>query len=273
MLLTLTLAAASFVPAHSASAPAPLLTPVAASRMTDGQRGKDDIGETVRLVTRDKVSLAATFFAPRAKRGTKAPGAVLLHDAGADRRTLVSMALYLQKRGFGVLTLDLRGHGQSATESFSWATMDQKARESAWAFASRDLQAASDYLQSRDEIHSANLSLVGVGAGSGLALRHAIDDENTRAVVLVGPANGGSYGFDLPGSVCDLEGLPCLIVAPKEGRREAEALRVTGHDANDGYEYVTVQVMKTSADELLEDRRLNSSLASWLKDEVMPDRH
>ncbi len=139
---------------------------------------------------------------------------------------------------------------------------------STWAFTSRDLEAAASYLLRRTEIHSSNLSVVGVGAGSSLALRHAMGDGATRAVVLVAPPEQ-VMGFKVTEGVTDLEGLPCLIVAPKEGRSQAETMREECHAANDGFEYVTVQVMKTAADELLTDKRLNSSFSKWLTETVV----
>ena len=265
MLLTITLATASL--AHAS--PTPITPPTAISRPVEEDKNtSDSLGETVRIVTRDKVALSGSYFAPRTRGKAKVPGAILVHDAGSNRAALAEMAVYLQKKGFGVLTLDLRGHGESVDEDLDWSKMEDKAKESAWAFAGRDLTAAGSYLLGRKEIHAANLSLVGIGDGGALALRHAIDDDATRAVVLVGPS-GEAQGFDMTEGICDLGGLPCLIVAPKDGRKLAEGMRDEGHDANDDYEYVTVQVMKSASDELMGDKRLNSSFSKWLTDEVM----
>lgn len=265
MLLTLTLAAASLAPTGPTPLPTSLPTPGPLVRAAGDSR--DDVGEAVRVVTRDKVTLAGSYFPPRTRGGKKVPGALLVHDAGADRSTVLDMAVYLQRKGFGVLTVDLRGHGESATKDLVWKDMDEDARESTWAFASRDIQAAATHLLKRDEVHAANLSLVGVGSGAALALRHAMEADSARAVVLVG-APEEALGFDVAEGIGELGGLPCLLVAPKEGRKSAESMAAEAHEANDGYEFVTVQVMKTKADELLGDKRLNPAFSKWLSDEV-----
>ncbi|MDA1267077.1 MAG: alpha/beta hydrolase [Planctomycetota bacterium] len=265
MLLTITLATASL----ACASPTPIAAPTAITATAgEDQKTNDDLGESVRIVTQDKVSISGSYFAPRTRGNAKVPGAILVHDAGSSRAALAEMAVYLQRKGFGVLTLDLRGHGESTSADLDWSKMEDKAKESTWAFAGRDLSAAGSYLLGRKEIHAANLSLVGVGAGGALALRHATDDDATRAVVLVGPP-GEALGFDMTDGVRNLGGLPCLIVADKDGRKKAETMRDAGHGANDNYEYVTVQVMKSAADELLADKRLNSSFSKWLTDEVM----
>ncbi len=280
MLLPLTLLAASAaspgaLPASealsSATDPATVETPEPQRSAHRQARRVSSASSRVRLVTRDMVTLAADYFAPK-KKGSRAPGSILVHDAGADRTQLEGLAEYLQKRGFGVLIVDLRGHGESATEEYAWDKLDEKDRGIAWSLAGRDLDAAAEFLEEKPEIHSAHLSLIGIGDGCSLVLRHAIEDANTQAVVLVGPDSEESIGFNLTDGVGDLEGLPCLIVAAKEHRKLAESMQTAGHEVNDDYEYVTVQVMKSKAEKLLEDRRLNSSLVGWLADIVMPKK-
>lgn len=260
MLLTFTLAAASLA---SPLGPTPLSTPVELEAPA-GDKKKDDVGESVRLVTGDRVALAASYFPPRSRSGDKSPAALLVHDAGSDRSQLVELALYLQRKGFGVLALDLRGHGESATEDFSWDSMDDSARQSAWAFANRDIEAAASNLLERREIHSANLSLIGVGAGGGLILRHAYDDEAARAVALVAPPEQ-AMGVHLGDGITDLGGLPCLILVSREDRDRAEEMQARSHAGNGDYEYVDVEVLRDASDEILTGRELPKDLARWLR--------
>lgn len=257
MLLTISLVAAGLTPAD----------PTALNAPASIQRAGDELGETVRVVTKDRVSLEASYFEPRSKGDTKAPGVLLVHDAGSNRETLLSTAAYLQRKGFGVLTLDLRGHGESATDELTWSEMSDEKKEATWAYAARDLTAAGKYLLDKKEIHAANLTLIGVGSSCALALRHAYDDDATRAVVLIAPEES-SLGFDVAEGIVDLGGLPTMIVAPKEGRELAETLQATAHEENDGYEYVTVSVMRSDREGLMSDKRLNSSFSKWLTTQV-----
>jgi len=246
----------------------PAIGPIQARRI----RGRgDDTSHHVRLLSeRDKVQLAASYFAPR-KTSSRAPGVIMIHDAGQDRGQLEDLANYLNRKGFGVLTLDLRGDGESTTQDRDWNTMDEKARGATWAFAGRDLSAAAAFLREKKEIHSANLSIVAVGASCSLAVRYAVDDENARAVVLINPL-AETQGAKLETGLIELEGLPTLIVAPKEGRDLATELKTGAEKANDDYEFVDVQVMRSSSEELLGDKRLNNSSATWLKNQVAPSK-
>ena len=224
----------------------------------------------IHLETRDKLLLEGSYYEPKGAKGL-APGAILIHDAGADRRQMQELALSLQKKGFGVLTFDLRGHGDSTSENLDWSKAeDDKALASLWSFAANDVKAAASWLRERTEIHASNLSVVGVGAGCSLAIRHALDDENTRAVVLISP-RAENYGFNLPQGIGDLEGLPTLILSGKDARTDLTRLKEAAH-SQFGDAFVEISVMRCDQTEVLSDKRLGSEVGKWLKDTVVTRR-
>ena len=220
----------------------------------------------VRLMAEDKVELSATYFAPK-KMKAKNPAVILIHDAGQDQDQLEELAKNFQKKGFAALTIDLRGHGKSAVEALDWSKADEAGKKSMWAHAPKDVAAAAGWLGERLEVHASNLTLVGMGSAVGLAARHAIEDSSAQALVLVDPSEE-TYGFDIDKDLAELAGLPTLIVAPKGERKKAAAMQKTAHDANDGYEYIEISVLKSKREDILEDKRLKSSTSSWTRDKV-----
>jgi alpha-beta hydrolase superfamily lysophospholipase len=96
----------------------------------------------VTIPTKDQLLIAGSYWAPKGKE--KAPGALLVHSAGSDRRSLDELGEYLFKKGFAVLAVDVRGHGESVAETADWSkATDDKARESLWGLAARDVDAAA----------------------------------------------------------------------------------------------------------------------------------
>lgn len=230
--------------------------------------GDEDQGEDVELKTRDKLTLRGTFFESD-KRG-KNPAVVLVHDAGSDRSSLAELAAYLQKKGFGVLTVDLRGHGASTSEDLDWSALqDARAQASLWSFAAGDVRAAVEWLRGKDSVHPARVGVAGIGAGAALAVAEALDDRDTSAVAMIAPV-AENHGFNLPRNLSDLGGLPTLILAPKDARGDAERLQASAHGANGGEEYVTVETLRSESDGFLQDKKLGSELAKWLKDTLDP---
>ncbi len=73
--------------------------------------------ETVTLTTDDQVRLAAWYKPP-----LNDTVIILSHGAGGSREQMRSYAEMLARHDYGVLSLDLRGHGESAghTNHFGW---------------------------------------------------------------------------------------------------------------------------------------------------------
>lgn len=92
--------------------------------------------EAITLTTDDQVMLAGWYKPPI--NGTVI---LLIHGAGGSRERMRPYAEMLARHGYGVLALDLRGHGTSTgrTNRFGWQ-------------GTHDVGAAVAFLQARDEV-------------------------------------------------------------------------------------------------------------------------
>lgn len=227
--------------------------------------------ENIEFMTRDKQTVHAEFYAPR-KKG-RAPAVLLVHDAGSSATSLHTLAEALQRKGFAVLIPNLRGHGASTTEKCDWTKApNEEAKTLTWGFAMRDLEAASGFLREQKCVHNSNLSLVGVGAGSVLAARYAVRDENARAVAFIAP-EVEVYGFNILKDINELGGLPVLLMSQKGGRQEANRIQAASTGANDGIEFVKIKSLKPKkAGDLFSDRRLASEVTKFLTEQTKPKR-
>jgi uncharacterized protein len=103
--------------------------------------------EPVTLTTDDQVELAGWYKPP-----LNGAAIILIHGAGGSREDLRPYAELLARHGYGVLALDLRGHGASAgrTNRLGWQ-------------GTRDVGAAVAFLQARDEVKA----IGGMGSSLG----------------------------------------------------------------------------------------------------------
>jgi len=254
----------------SGSSQQELSLPTAATDAPGDGEAKATSASTVSIKTKDELLIAGSFWEPKGKG--RAPGALLVHAAGSDRKTLEELGEYLSKRGFAVLTIDLRGHGGSVSANANWdKAADDKARDALWALAARDVLAAAEYLQGRSEVMTTNLTVVGVGSGCSLAMRHALTDNNARALVMVTP-EALSFGFNNAENIVKLAGLPTMIIASNKDRDIADRLRAVAHEANQGISFVEVSLVRSETAEVLTDNKLNNSAATWLREQVMPKK-
>lgn len=225
--------------------------------------------ETMRVETSDGFIIQGEFWAPR-KKG-RAPAALLLHDNLRDRSDHQSIAKSLQKRGFAVLAIDLRGHGKSVCEKLDFSKLTKEESARTWPLAIRDLEASTKWLRTRDDVHASNISIVAHGGSSILAARYAERDENVRCLGLIAPG-AKDLARDLPKTLKKIAGLPCLLVSEKNGRDNTVRLaEASFKDDELEDEIVEISVMKTAGLDLMRDKRLPSAVSSFLHKHAISD--
>ncbi|HVS08287.1 MAG TPA: alpha/beta fold hydrolase [Planctomycetota bacterium] len=257
------LAAPLVLPASAAAAG----LPPAASGLPDGE---EDKGERVEIVTGDKLVLVGSYYPGRSTKQVS-PGALLVHDAGGQRADLDVLAARLQRQGFAVLVLDLRGHGNSAKAGLDWESMAPAERERLWAFAMRDLKAGSEWLRTQPAVHAASVSLVGVRAGCTLAVRQAVRDETVRSLVLLDP-QAEQLGFNLAKDLEALGGLPTYIGVSKEEHSKAQRLAEFSQRGNGGIDFIQIATFKAPGTTLLSDSRVPADIARWMMQKAVPGK-
>ena len=120
--------------------------------------------EKVSLTTKDGVSVVADYYAPREQSPN---GVLLVHMMPATRVSWHTFAPELEERGYHVLAIDLRGHGESTggPEGYKQFT-DEEHQKSII-----DLEAAAEFLAKKG-VDNKHLSLVGASIGANLALEY-----------------------------------------------------------------------------------------------------
>jgi len=243
---------------------ATLATPILLAQNAAAAGSKSAPPETVEIKTSDGVKLAASFYKPR----ERAPAVLLVHDAGGNRAQLEPLAERLQKQGFGVVAIDLRGHGDSKTDKLDWATLSEGDKKSTWSYAPRDIDAAATWVLSQANIHGTSLSIVGVGSGCALAVRHAKSDDNVVCLALLAP-HTQSFGFDVKADIQALAGLPTFVLASKNDEAERMAIDANTTSPNP---FVDISLAASKTESVLEDKRLPAKVADWLADKALPKK-
>lgn len=140
---------------------------------------------------KDKVILAGTFTRPLTKN--KPPVVVLISGSGAQDRNeeimghkpFLVLSDYLTRNGIAVLRYDDRGFGES-TGDFTNSTTEDFAR---------DVEAAVEYLKTRDDVDLNRIGLLGHSEGGLIAPMVASRDSDISFIVLL--AGSGVRGDKL----------------------------------------------------------------------------
>ncbi|HLH31977.1 MAG TPA: alpha/beta fold hydrolase, partial [Terriglobia bacterium] len=118
--------------------------------------------------TYDLVDLHGSFEMPS---GVPAPipAVLLLHGYGEDRSVWKDFSKQLLSRGWAVMTLDLRGHGESRTKNGNALQPSPEWRTNSREFPV-DLYPALDWLKARPRVDGRKIVVIGNDTGANLAL-------------------------------------------------------------------------------------------------------
>jgi uncharacterized protein len=170
-----------------------------AAPMPLGDATPSDAGlgyEDVELRTADGVRLEA-WYVP----SENGAAVVLLAGAGSTRDGEVERAAALAGEGFGVLMLDVRGHGGSGGE----------ANLMGW-YGELDVKPGIDYLLERADVRDGHVGVVGMSMGGQQAVAAAGDDPRIRAVVADGVVGRHSSEIDASDPIDGLMGWTMMQV-------------------------------------------------------------
>lgn len=123
--------------------------------------------QAVELLTEDNLKLAAWYKSP-----DNGKTVIVVHGAGGNKRDMQGISDMVGREGYGVLALDLRGHGESQgrTNKFGWE-------------GTKDIGAAVSFLKEKG---SSYIGAVGHSLGGEVLLGAASTYPEIRAIVADG---------------------------------------------------------------------------------------
>jgi len=128
---------------------------------------KKAANEDKTLTAKDGAGIAITYF--KSNAGQDAAVVVMLHGKGGNRQIWKAYAEALQKADFAVITVDLRGHGESAGGTGGAATGKKndagspKAKDYA-AMVAGDMEAVKKFLFEEHQKKQLNMNKLGIVA-------------------------------------------------------------------------------------------------------------
>lgn len=174
---------------------------------------KTEEPRVVSMTTSDQFVIVGSFYPSK----QKAPTVLCLHQWRSDRSAYNGLAKTLQSAGFNVLTIDMRGYGDSQKKADGSSVAPDRD-------AVKDVRAAMDFLLTQSTVDAGRIGILGASYGSSNALIYAADDPRVKAVVALSP--GLNYFNVLPTepAVRKMDRRPILAIASKEDLRSIEAM-------------------------------------------------
>jgi dienelactone hydrolase len=205
--------------------------------------------------TFDLVELHASFELPL---GVPAPipAVLLMHGYGEDRSAWKDFSKVLLSRGWAVMALDLRGHGDSRMKNQRPIQASPDWRTNLHEFPV-DLDPALDWLKSHPRVDNKKIVVIGFDVGANLALIASGRFEEVRTVVAVKP--NLDEALALAGSAQDFQPKSTLLVVstPAEGDRIKALVKAPSRVLVAPHTGGTAQWL---------DKQVSDAIFQWLKE-------
>jgi dipeptidyl aminopeptidase/acylaminoacyl peptidase len=130
--------------------------------------------EPVEFKTSDGVEIRGWFLAAKAPAGSESPTMIVLHTLGRTRAEMLEFSLPFREKGFNLALIDMRGHGESGGEYFTFGYHE-------W----RDVVGLLDWLGRRSDGAGRRVCILGASAGGAVALAAARRDRRIRAAAVI----------------------------------------------------------------------------------------
>jgi pimeloyl-ACP methyl ester carboxylesterase len=208
------------------------------------------------LQTFDLVKLKASFELPQ---GVPAPipAVLMLHGYGEDRKVWESLKAKFLTQGWAVMSLDLRGHGDSKIKNQRPITPSPEWRSTTHDFA-QDVNPALEWLKRQPRLDSKKIVVLGYDVGANLALVASGKFSEVRSVIAIKPVL--KEAMEMAGSAQDFHPRSALVVAADAAEANQirtyskDPFRVIAHPVTGG----TVQVIQS--------QQLTDAIFQWLKE-------
>jgi len=153
-----------------------------------GEQGGDQNqpGERVVFTSEDGVLLIGSYYKSKIGMNNSTPSVILLHMLGMDRSTWNKFAQKLSENGYAVLSVDLRGHGESIKQA-NHTISYQSFMPGNFKNMTLDVKAAKKYLIDQTNANLNQISIIGASIGANLALNYAASDHSIKSVILLSP--------------------------------------------------------------------------------------
>ena len=222
---------------------------LAASLTTTPEETQPPGGQSITIKSADGLEIAASFYAPWESEPPW-PGVILLHMIYGSRADWEGPAQALAFAGYAVLSVDMRGHGDTGGEAD-------------WTQTASDLKQVWQYFAERPEVDETRTAFIGASMGANMALWAAAEETGVRTVVLLSP--GLSYfGVEADRALDDYIQRTLMIIASSEDTYSAESSQKLAWLAGDLAELVMYNGAGHGTDMFDHEDGLIDVIIQWL---------
>lgn len=235
---------------------------------TKVEAGQKLIEKEIKATATDGFNIEATLKYPKVKGQKELSTVVLLHSLGYNSQWWGDLPKDLLDKGYAVLMVDLRGHGESVYNSKLKKTSWKNMKNSAYAKYPDDVIAVINKVRaenSKKEFFN-NWAIVGadIGASTGVLVADKMA-VYPKTIVMFSPVVD-TKGLYIPVSVAHLNGVDFLSISGTDDVMSVEAEKYLKKFAQNEFAIYTSDSKSTGMLMLKNDVGLSKMTAEWISE-------
>lgn len=205
--------------------------------------------------TKDKLSIYGSFYESTDGK-SKLPGILLLHQFRSDRNEWDSYAKELAQSGYLVLSIDLRGHGQSDSIPELVEILNNPNQ------SPLEVESAIDMLKNHPKVDPKRIAVMGGSVGGNLAAVAAGSNWVNLAICISGKSSAvkklaaNQDNFEFKNTM--------FVAASKDGKREFYANEM-GKNSKGENEILIDSSSSAHGVSMLKNEKIKDKIYRWLK--------
>lgn len=218
-----------------------------------------------KVLTKDKFTIVATLKYPKIKEKKDFHTVVLLHSLGYSSEWWGTLPDDLLSRGYAVLTIDLRGHGESVYNAKLTRTSWTKLTNTAFAKYPDDVISVINYVKNENKRTFFNeWAIVGadVGASTGIIAANKIEYKPKTIVILSPVVN--AKGLFVPVKLAELNNIDILSIVAEKDFQSKKADAYLKKFAQSTFAEYTASSTASGMIMLKHDQFLGKIICSWI---------
>ena len=226
------------------------------------------VTKDISAVSKDGFNIVATLTYPKVKNQKEFGTVVLLHSLGYNSQWWESLPMELLEKGYAVLAIDLRGHGNSIYNSkltkISWKNL----KNSAFQKYPEDVIAVIDKVKEENtkRVFFNNWAIVGadIGASAGVIASDMLQKQ-PKTIVMVSPVVKAK-GLYIPVNMAHLSGVDFLSISGTDDIMSKDAEIYLSRFAQDEFATFTSESKTTGMMMFKNDSGLAKMVAEWISE-------
>lgn len=226
------------------------------------------IKKDLKVVAKDGFNICAKLTYPKLKNKKDFSTVVLLHSIGYNSQWWENLPNKLLEKGYAVLTIDLRGHGESVYNSkftkISWKNL----KNTGYAKYPTDIVSVIEEIKKENTAKSFfnNWAIVGadIGASAGILAADALKS-SPEVVVMISPVVE-IRGLYIPVSVAHLENSDFLSISGNEDTDSKLAAEYLSKFAQNEFVTFTSESKSTGMLMIKNDAGLSNFITEWVSE-------